>query len=74
MSLTVLREMTSLSSAQNRRKPHLFPLLVRAADQAMAAGRFLGEAGGRMPVKTNEVRLASRLNATMRAAILILAG
>jgi hypothetical protein len=40
----------------------------------MAAGRFLGQAGCRMPVKTNEVRSASRFNATMRAAILILAG
>jgi hypothetical protein len=62
----------SSHSTQNRRKLPYFPQFVRAIDHAMVADQFLGEVGRRMPVN-ERVRSASRFNATMRAAILILA-
>jgi hypothetical protein len=71
--LTVLREMAGTVLGAKQAEPALFfPLLVRAIDQAMVADQFLGEVGRRMPVN-ERVRSASRVNATMRAAILILA-
>jgi hypothetical protein len=71
--LTVLREMAGTVLGAKQAEPALFfPLLVRAIDQAMVADQFLGEVGRRMPVN-ERVRSASRFNATMRAAILILA-
>jgi hypothetical protein len=51
----------------------LFSLLFPAVDQAVVADRFPAKVGRRMPATTNELRSAPRFNATMCAAILILA-